>query len=97
MNFNFDPTIKLGDILTVASFLGIGISAYYNIKGKLDVGQLIMSTLDTEVKDIKETLKLNASTLTLVATQKVEIEHIKQDIYELKHGEGFVLPLKPRG
>ena len=84
--FNFDPTIKLGDILTIASFLGIGISAYNNIKGKLEVGQLIMSTLDTEIKDIKETLKLNASTLTLVATQKVEIEHIKQDIIDLKHG-----------
>lgn len=90
--FNFDPTVKLGDILTIASFLGIGIAAYYNIKSRLDVGQLIMTTLQKEVEDIKETLKLNATTLTLVATQKIEIQHMQQDINELKHGHGFVLP-----
>lgn len=92
MMFAFDPTIKLGDILTIASFLGIGISAYYNIKGRLDVGSLKMSNLAVEVEAIKETLKVTSSTLTVVATQKVEIDYMKQDIFELKHGHGFVLP-----
>lgn len=94
MNFAFDPTLKLGDVLTIATFLGVGISAYYNIKGRLDVGSVKMTNLDTEIKSIKETLKVQSNTLTIVATQKVEIEHIKQDIFELKHGEGFVLPFK---
>lgn len=95
MNLTFDATIKLGDLLTVASFLGIGITAFYNIKERLNTGQFVMETMQKEIADIKETLKLNASTLTLVATQKVELDNIKQDIFELKHGHGFVLPFPP--
>ena len=51
-----------------------------------------METMQKEISDIKETLKLNASTLTLVATQKVELENIKQDIFEMRHGKGFIIP-----
>jgi hypothetical protein len=88
--FNFDPTIKLGDLLTIASFLGLGVAAYYNLKSELKI-------LAIEVMALKKSEEFNSTTLRLVATQKVEIDHIKQDINELKHGEGFVFPLKQRG
>lgn len=88
--FNFDPTIKLGDLLTVASFVGIGFGAFYKVKGRLDIHNLKLTTLE-------ETLKTNTATMNLVATQKVEIDHIKQDIFELKHGEGFIFPIRPKG
>ena len=81
--FNFDPTIKLGDVLTIASFLGVGISAFYNIRGRLDMHNLRLTTMETSVKSVLETLGI-------VATQKVEIDHIKDDVRELRHGKGFV-------
>lgn len=96
MNFAFDATLRLGDVITIAAFLGIGISAYYNIKGRLDIGSITMENLAAKIDMLEETIKLNSSTLQLVAIQKVEIDHIKQDIYELKHGEG-VLSLKQKG
>lgn len=95
MNFAFDATIKLGDVLTIASFLGIGITAFYNIRERLNTGQFVMESMQKEIAGIQETLKATASTLTIVATQKVELEHIKQDVQELKHGHGFVLPFPP--
>lgn len=95
MNFSFDATIKLGDLLTIASFLGVGVSAYISIRERLNTGQLVMQGMQKEIVNIQETLKATASTLTIVATQKVEIEHLKQDITELKHGQGFVLPFPP--
>jgi ABC-type uncharacterized transport system YnjBCD ATPase subunit len=95
MNFAFDATIKLGDMLTIASFLGVGISAYISIRERLNTGQLVMQGMQKKIVNIQETLKLTATTLTLVATQRVEIEHLKQDIIELKHGHGFVLPFPP--
>jgi len=95
MNFSFDATIKLGDLITIASFLGVGITAYINIRERLNTGQLVMQSMQKEIVNIQETLKLTANTLTLVATQRVEIEHLKQDIVELKHGHGFVLPFSP--
>lgn len=94
MSFNFDATLKLGDLLTIASFIGIGFTAYINIRERLNTGQHIMTLLNKEIEAIKDTLKLNATALNLVATQKVEIEHIKKDIDELKHGYGFILPKK---
>jgi len=88
--FNFDPTIKLGDLLTIGMFLGVGLSAFYNIKGQLSI-------LSVEVNSLKRAEEYNSTTLRLVAVQKVEIDHMKQDIHELKHGEGFVFPLKQKG
>lgn len=87
---NFDPTIKLGDLLTIASFLGVGLTAFYNIKSQLGI-------LSVEVNALKKAEEYNSATLRLVAIQKVEIDHIKQDLHELKHGEGFVFPLKQKG
>ena len=82
--FNFDPTIKLGDVLQIASFVGLGIAAYYNVRSKLDIHSFKLST-------IEKTMESNAATLTLVATQKVEIEHMKKTIDEMKHGVGFIV------
>jgi hypothetical protein len=95
MSLAFDATIKLGDILTIISFIGFGITAYINIRERLNTGQLVMQSMQKEIVNIQETLKLTANTLTLVANQRVEIEHLKQDIIELKHGHGFVLPFPP--
>lgn len=91
--FSFDPTIKLGDLLTVASFLGVGLSAFYKLKGNLEMHNLRLNNIEVILKNNSETMKI-------VATQNVEIQHIKDDIRELKHGEGFVFPLanaKPAG
>jgi len=88
--FNFDPTVKLGDLLTIGSFLGIGLTAFYNIKSRLEI-------LTVEVNALKKAEEYNSATIRLVAIQKVEIDHIKQTIHEMKHGEGFIFPLKQRG
>lgn len=96
MNFNFDATLKLGDLLTIISFIGIAFATYVGIRERLNTGHHIMNALNKEIEAIKETLKMNATTLALVATQKVEIDHIKQDLFELKHGQGFVLPFPPQ-
>lgn len=75
--FHFDPTIKLGDLLTVFSFIGFGIGAFYNIKNKLDMHNLRLTNMETA-------LLANVETLKLVATQEIKIQFLQDEIKEIK-------------
>jgi len=77
VNFNFDPTIKLGDILTVVSFIGFGIGAFYKIKNQLDIHSLRLTNMEA-------TMLTNAETLKLVVAQEIKIRHMEEDIRDLK-------------
>lgn len=80
---NFDWTVKLGDVLTIISFLGIGIAAYFDIRSKLSVHSLRLTT-------IEDTLKNTQGTVTQLAVQDTRLNNMESDIRDLRHGKGFI-------
>lgn len=81
-----DWNIRFGDILVVVSLAGTGIVFAY----KTGAFTESVKAMQRELEALKAIAKTISDVLTTVATQKVEIEHIKQTINELKHGNGFV-------
>lgn len=82
-----DWNIRIGDILVVVSLAGTAIVFAY----KTGAFTESVKAMQKELEALKAIAKTISEVLTTVATQKVEIEHIKEDLRELKHGEGFVL------
>lgn len=90
MMFNFDPTIKLGDLLTVAAFLAVGIAAFYRIRGQLDMHGLRLTMIETNVASYAtsmEKISVQRSELAVVINR---IGNVEADIREMRHGHGFV-------
>lgn len=88
--FAFDFTIKFGDILTIFSFFGIVTMTYINIKTSLTnmTGQLNLHGL--RLSNIEGQIANTTSLVTNMAVTSNRLDHIEQDIHDLRHGKGFV-------
>lgn len=84
-----DWSIRLGDILVLLGLAGTGIHLAFKT-GRFSQS---VENMQAEIKELKEVAKAVSDVLTTVAVQKSEIEHLRADINEIRHGEGFVLPL----
>lgn len=85
-----DWNVRFGDLLVVASLLGSAV-IYAFRSGRFAES---IANMQQDIADMKEAGKSLAALLTTVAVQKTELENIRQDVRELKHGEGFVRGLQ---
>lgn len=81
-----DLNIRLGDILVIASLLGTGV--VYAFKSGRFAESIV--NMQKEIVALKELASAITSVLTTVAVQKKEIEFIREELRELKHGDGWV-------
>lgn len=81
-----DPTITIGNMIEAATvaFGGLVVLLSMNMK---------MKELSGDIIDMKKELQEMSKIITKQAVQDIRLTNIEQDIRELKHGEGFVLPL----
>lgn len=87
-----DYTINIGVILQVLAVIG-GVIAFLRkentVKRKEDA---VAITLTNDVNYIKEKVKSISELVTSRAVMEKDIMNMKEDIRELRHGDGFVLP-----
>lgn len=81
-----DYTITVGNIIEVSAFLGGVAVAAISLKGTV-------SRLKDDMTDMKAEIKKVGEVLIKMAVTDTRLNNLEQDIRELKHGEGFVLPL----
>lgn len=93
----FDWSISLGSLITAASMLG-GIVV---LSFRLGNASASFETLKSDISDLQKEMRQIAQAMSQLAVQDKRIEgieedvrEIKADIRELRHGEGFVLPIK---
>lgn len=79
-------TIRAGDILTLLGFGGTGILLAFKLGGFTKS----IEAMQIEIVELKEVAKAVGSVLTTVAVQKAELEHLRSDVDDLKHGRGLV-------
>ena len=90
MGIDFEWTIKVGDLFTVASAVVVA-AAFLHKRGGQEAGvKVTLEALATELKEMKTEFKAFSETLQKVAIQEVQIGLLMKWYDELRHGEGFV-------
>lgn len=85
-------------IATLVAYLGGAILFVVMIKADIRVVKHDMRTLAQRQDILGEAFKQQGDILKSVAVQDTRLDRIEEDIREIRHGEGFVLPiLKVRG
>lgn len=88
---SFDLTVNLGNILTILSFVVIGVSIASSLKSQVSTMSTRMLSLETEIKKLSEVLialgrqdeRINAIDDRVLALEK--------DIRDLRRGKGFIV------
>jgi predicted methyltransferase len=78
--FEIDWAIKLTDLLVIAGFAGT-VGAMLFRSGRVFHS---ITSMQIEIKELKDVAKSVAEVLTTVAIQKVELDHMREDIDEIK-------------
>ena len=81
-----DWSVKFGDLLSLGSLLGV-IGVFVFRGGRL---YSALDSMQSEIAGLKKVAENIGAILTTVAVQKNEIEHIRNDIEDLKHGRGLI-------
>lgn len=79
-------SIRAGDVMVLLGFLGGSLALVFR-GGKLYAA---IEVMQNEIRSLKEVAAQIGSVLTTVAVQKVEIEHIRKDISDLRRGNGWI-------
>jgi len=83
-----DYTITVGNIIEIGVIIGGGLMALFSLKNTV-------ATLKTDVDGIQSEIKKLAQVLTEMAVANSRLNHIEEDIRELKHYRGFITPEMP--
>jgi FtsZ-binding cell division protein ZapB len=81
-----DWNVRFGDLLVVASLAGTGL-VYAFKSGRFAES---IKYMQQEISALKELTKSLTGVLSTIAEQKKDIEYLREDVKELKHGRGFV-------
>lgn len=87
---NFDPTIKLGDLLTLAGFLGVGLTAFYNIKTTLKLFGFRLDVVDASIEDLQRDFSSGKIHEHRITRLEKDAERCAEQIHELQRGQGYV-------
>lgn len=82
-----DPTITLGNIIEISSIIGGGLLALIRINNNV-------VKLNTDVKGMQDEIKKIGDVLIVQTDQNRRIINLEDDVRELRHGDGYVLPRK---
>jgi hypothetical protein len=86
----FEPTIKVGDLLTVVAILLGGLGFLWTMRGELN---MLAQKLQLQSEDLRmQSTKLEklAEVITLQAVQSERLNQMDRRIEDLRHGRGFV-------
>jgi cob(I)alamin adenosyltransferase len=78
-----DYTINLGALIQIAAIVGGGLIALIAMKSTVENIKDDMDEMKTDLKKVGEAL------VTLAVASK-RLDHVEEDIREMKHGRGFV-------
>lgn len=87
---HFDPTVKLGDVLTLVGFFGVGITAFVNIKSTLKFFGLRLDIIDASVEDLQRDFGNAKVQDNRLDRLEKDTERNAQQIFEMQRGQGFI-------
>lgn len=86
----FDPTINLGNILTIAGFIVGGWVFIWAMRSRLDVLTVEIRVLkENSVEQNKQLIEF-AKALVSLARQEERVSALERRIDDLRHGKGWI-------
>lgn len=82
-----DPTITIGNIIEISAIVCGGGTVFLTLRNTV-------TNLKNDMTDMKDEIKKVGEVLTKMAVTDNRLTNLEQDVRELKHGEGFVFPLR---
>lgn len=89
-----DWTITLGNLLQIVAFLAVGIGAFYAVRSDLRVLRHDVQNLGNRQDGMQTALTNISTVLTTVAVQDVRLAMVEKTVDELRHGQGYVNPMR---
>lgn len=87
---NFDPTISIGAIGQIVALIGTLLVFVFGVVRRVDVVGAKVDIMAQELTGLKDVVAIQA-------VQTNRLNRLEEDMRELRHGEGFVLPLRGKG
>jgi prefoldin subunit 5 len=78
-----DYTINLGAIIQIIVIVGGGLVAMISMKSTVD-------NIKSDMDEMKTDLKKVGDALVTLAVATKRLDHVEEDIREMKHGRGFI-------
>lgn len=90
-----DWTINVGSIVQIVVIVG-GIFAFvYSVKGDVSKVKDNITDIKEELKELRKVMTTQIDHDGRLRRAEEDIRGMREEIKELRHGEGFVFPLKP--
>ncbi len=89
-----DWTVSVGNLLQIAAFLVAGIGAFFALRADIRILRHDMKTVQLRQEALADTMAAVSATMTTVAVQGARLDRAEETIKELRHGQGFVNPMR---
>lgn len=89
-----DWTISVGNLLQIVAFLVAGIGGFFALRGDIRILRHDMKNVQQEQIALGENLQQLTTVLTTLAVQGSRLDRAEESIKELRHGQGFVNPMR---
>lgn len=90
-----DWTVNVAAIVQIAVIL-VGIFSFvFAVRGDVTKVKDNISDIKEELKELRKVMTTQVDHASRLGRVEADVREVRSDIKELRHGEGFVLPLKP--
>lgn len=90
-------TLNVGTIVQIV-VVAAGIFAFiYSVKGDVSMVKENITDIKDELKELRKVLTTQVDHDGRIERLEQDYRDLRADFKELRHGEGFVFPLKPVG
>lgn len=91
-----DWTFNVGTIIQIVVIAGAAMAFVVAVKGDVSTVKENISNIKEELKELRKVLTTQVDHDGRLARAEHDIRELRADIKEIRHGEGFVLPLGGR-
>jgi ArsR family metal-binding transcriptional regulator len=92
-----DWTLNVGTIVQIVVLLSGIVIFTIKVKGDVSMVKTDVGEIKGELKELRKVLTTQVDHEGRLDRAEEDIRSMRGDIKELRHGEGFVFPLKPVG
>ena len=92
-----DWTLNIGTIVQIVVIAVAALSFVFAVKGDVSTVKENITHIKEELKELRKVLTTQVDHDGRLSRAEKDIATLRDDIKELRHGEGFVFPLKPVG
>lgn len=89
-----DWTLSIGNLLQIAAFMVVGVGAFFTLRGDIRILRHDLKNMQQQQEGLADTMSNISATLTTVAVQDERITQMAKTIDEMRHGQGFVSPMR---